>query len=141
MNNISLCMETGQLFEVPWWCIIFWGLSTLHFFYATGHQAAFTTLHWNSAFLLSAGRELSSHIIPGVLVIANTFCSYIIHGMLLPVLIIAPYTLYVVAPKLAGHLSNAKKAELLLFEQEPLMYHGLFNLSVRYYLFFALRVS
>lgn len=130
----------NQLFEVPWWCVIFWGLSTLHFFYATGHQAAFTTLHWNSAFLLSAGRELNSHIMPGILVIANTFCTYIIHSMLLPVLVIAPYTLYAVAPKLAGHLSNSKRAELLLFEQDSLMYRGLFNLSIRYYLFFGFRV-
>lgn len=131
---------TSQLFEVPWWCVVLWGLSTLHFFYSTGHQAAFTTLHWNSAFLLSAGRELSSHIVPGILVIANTFCTYIIHGILLPVLIIAPYTLHVVAPKLAGHLVNTKKTELILFEQDSLMYRGLFNLCFRYYLFFALRV-
>ncbi|RZF45632.1 hypothetical protein LSTR_LSTR010583 [Laodelphax striatellus] len=132
----------AQLFEVPWWIIVCWGLSAVHYFYSTGHQAVFSALHWDSAFIMSAGTNLDSYIIPGLLVIANTFCSQMIHAILLPLLLIAPFTLNAIAPKLLfdKDSSEVKRAEMMLFERESLLARAVFSLTIRYILFQGLRV-
>ncbi|XP_054277929.1 GPI ethanolamine phosphate transferase 3-like [Macrosteles quadrilineatus] len=123
----------GVACEVPWWCVVAWGLSSIHFFYATGHQASFSTIDWKSAFLLSPNSELSSYIVPAVLVIGNVFSSHILHATLLPLLVIVPQTL-------ASSMHDAKRAELNLFERDRQMNRAVFKLIIQYMLFFSLRV-
>lgn len=136
-QTLTLYLFIDQLSIVPWWSIICWGLSAVHFFYTTGHQATFPSLDWNSAFILSSSGQLESHVLPAILVIANTFCSYIVHTLMLPLLIIMPYTLHAIFSK----LGETKRAELLLFEKDDLTYSAMFSLSVRFILFFGFRVS
>lgn len=127
---------------VSWSSVVCWGLSALHFFYATGHQASFSAIDWRVAFLLSSGSSLSSYIGPGILVIANVFCSQMLHAALLPLLLIVPHTIYTFSPKLAmASLQDIKRAELTLFEHDSHMYRAMFRLSVQYMLFFGQRVS
>ncbi|XP_075215496.1 phosphatidylinositol glycan anchor biosynthesis class O [Lycorma delicatula] len=137
-----IILSTVQLFDVPWWSIVCWGLSAVHFFYSTSHQPVFSSLHWDAAFLTSAGSNLDSLLIPGLLVLSNTFCSQMVHALLLPMLLIAPFTLHAVAPKLAIDRDPAevKRGELLIFERESVLVRALFSLAIRYILFQGLRV-
>uniref|UniRef100_A0A1B6CPU1 Uncharacterized protein n=1 Tax=Clastoptera arizonana TaxID=38151 RepID=A0A1B6CPU1_9HEMI len=129
-------VTTNQLFIVPWWSVICWGLSSLHFFYTSGHQATFSSLDWNSAFILSSNGQLESYWISALLVIGNTFCSYIVHAFMLPLLVIMPFTMHALFPK----IGETKHAELLLFENDDLMNSSLFVLAIKFILFFGFRV-
>lgn len=71
-------------YDVSWSYIILWGMSSIYWFYVTGHYASFSGIQWNSAFLIR--KNIGSNIfVPGVLVLLNTFISYVIHALFLPV--------------------------------------------------------
>uniref|UniRef100_A0A1B6K3N9 Uncharacterized protein n=3 Tax=Homalodisca liturata TaxID=320908 RepID=A0A1B6K3N9_9HEMI len=129
----------GELDEVPWWNVVAWGLSCLHFFYATGHQASFSTIDWKTAFLLSSGSSLTSYVIPATLVVANVFSSHLLHAMLLPLLLVVPHTLASLSPRLTP-TRDARRAELELFERDRQLYCAAFKLALQYLLFFGQRV-
>ncbi|XP_014259723.1 GPI ethanolamine phosphate transferase 3 [Cimex lectularius] len=127
----------GNLIAVPWWSVLCWSLSSVHFFYATGHQASFPSIHWNSAGIFG---DITSTVVPGILVTLNTFISQIIHALLLPMLIIAPFTMIAIWPKLASGNEDLKKGELLIYEFEEIRKQELFSLTSKYILLQAFRV-
>lgn len=73
-------------YHVPWNQVILWEFSSTYWFYVTGHYASFSAIEWNAAFLIQDDIG-SNMIVPGILVMMNTFISYIVHGLLLTVII------------------------------------------------------
>ena len=138
---------SAQLFHVPWSSVICWGFFTLYFFYGTGHNATFPGIQWEAAFV-GTGGQFHNHIVPGFLISINTFASYILLSLMLPMLLIAPFTLHVMFPKLVPSSNkditksnDIKRGELVLYEKDDLLYYGMFTLCTKFILFFGFRVS
>uniref|UniRef100_A0A0A9XMR5 GPI ethanolamine phosphate transferase 3 n=2 Tax=Lygus hesperus TaxID=30085 RepID=A0A0A9XMR5_LYGHE len=127
----------GNCFLVPWWSVLCWALSSSHFFYATGHQPTFSTVQWDCAGLFG---NIVSTIIPGALVVLNTFISQITHSLLLPLLMIIPFTVATVWPKVVHNSQDFRNGELELFQNDDLRRQEMFNLLSRYILFSAFKV-
>lgn len=94
----------ADLFKVPSVSIFAWMLLSMYFFYGTGQQPAFPTLQWEAAFVgMNEGYFSTQNIyVRGLLVILNTFSSQIIVSFMLPLILIAPFTLYAIFPSLGG---------------------------------------
>ena len=104
MTNQSII---NDLIEVQWAELIGWHFLEGLFFYATGHQATFPTIQWNAAFIGGfSGTEFGSqeantflgYIIPIILIGWNTYIARIWFGLLLPLLLIAPFAIWMVVP-------------------------------------------
>ncbi|CAB0002461.1 unnamed protein product [Nesidiocoris tenuis] len=130
-NNRNNC------FSVPWWSIICWSLSSTHFFYATGHQPTFATVQWDCAGLFG---NIVSTLVPGILILMNTFISQIVHSLLLPLLMIVPFTVATVWPSVVPNHDQFRSGELELFQNRELRRQELFSLVARYILFSAFKV-
>lgn len=122
-------------------------LVSLYFFYASGHQAAFSNIAWEAAFV-GTGGTFTNNFIPASLVIINTFGSYILMGITLPLLFIAPFTMYVMFPSLYTKKNDGQnlqkdlsRGEILLYENDAVMLNGMFTMSCKYILYHGVRVS
>ncbi|GLV36572.1 Phosphatidylinositol glycan anchor biosynthesis class O [Carabus blaptoides fortunei] len=107
----------SQLLEVPSSSVLCWVLLSHYFFYGTGHQPAFPSIQWEAAFVGTSG-NFNYNIIPTLLIGINTFGSYILMGVTLPLLLIGPFTLYIMFPNLASSKAEEKdlnRGELLMF--------------------------
>ena len=71
MMKQSVCTDTRT---VPLLSVVAWTLASTRFFYSTGHQPTFPALQWNAAFVGFHG-DHSTNLLPGLLVIMNTFSS------------------------------------------------------------------
>ncbi|XP_053994617.1 GPI ethanolamine phosphate transferase 3 isoform X1 [Hylaeus volcanicus] len=134
-NSIS------ELVEVSTPALICWFLIAEYFFYGTGHQPTFPTIHWDAAFVGTGGHFYGSFL-PAILIGINTFGSHIILGATLPLLVIVPFTLYLVFPKLVKvkFLENdMKRGELLLFEQDSVFHTAIFSVAGKYTLLHGIR--
>jgi phosphatidylinositol glycan class O len=80
------------------------------FFYATGHQPTFPSIHWNAAFVGFSGADYGAKetslnaILPIVLVGWNTYCARILFGLTLPFLLLGPILLCLLWPQLRDDL-------------------------------------
>uniref|UniRef100_V5GN82 GPI ethanolamine phosphate transferase n=1 Tax=Anoplophora glabripennis TaxID=217634 RepID=V5GN82_ANOGL len=115
-----------------------------YFFYAFGHQPTFPNISWEAAFIGTSG-IFFSHIIQGTLIIINTFCSYILMGLLLPLLLITPFTVFIMIPSVVGKKPNdlqliSTKGEMGLIERNNLMLSSIFVLSCKYIMGHGIRV-
>lgn len=132
-----------DLFNVPGIAILGWIILAQYFFYAFGHQPAFPNIAWESAFVGTSGIFTNNYIL-GTLIILNTFGSYIVLGILLPLLVIAPFTLFAMMPSVLGKQKEfckiSERGELMLFEKEKLMTASLFSLSCKYIAGHAVKV-
>ena len=63
----------------------------MYFFYGTGHNPTFTGVQWDAAFV-GTGGQFSNHIVPALLVGLNTFTSHAVLSLMLPILLVAPFT-------------------------------------------------
>lgn len=130
-------MNTPNIF------ILVWSFLSYYFFYSTGHQATFNSIPWNAAFIGTSGQLVNVYL-QGALVIINVFGSHILCGILLPLLIIAPYGFQFIwqscRPKIASP-DQMLKGEFLLFENEKLFYNNVCILCAKYILLSAVRVS
>jgi phosphatidylinositol glycan class O len=138
---------TAQLFSVPWSSVICWGFLTTYFFYGTGHNPTFPGIQWEAAFV-GTGGQFSNHIVPALLVCLNTFTSHFVLSLLLPVLLVAPFTLHTMFSKILPSgvkdgikSKDMKRGELILYERDDLLYQGTFIVCAKYILFFGIRVS
>lgn len=128
-----------------------------YFFYGTGHQPTFPNIHWSAAFVGTDGTFIHNAI-PATLIIINTFGSHILFGLTIPLLLIAPFTFYVMFPHLCTSSTTStsnyesgpptkwnqkemKRGELLLYERDSMLLNGVFTVSSKYMLFFGIRVS
>ncbi|XP_071502942.1 GPI ethanolamine phosphate transferase 3-like [Diadema antillarum] len=80
-------------FRVPWYVTAGWSVMATQYFFATGHQATFTAIKFESAYTGFDGdfpRYL--YIIPATLVSFNTFGAQIFFAATLPLILIWPFT-------------------------------------------------
>ncbi|PNF16392.1 hypothetical protein B7P43_G10493 [Cryptotermes secundus] len=140
-------LHSDQLFSVPWSSVVCWGFLAMCFFYGTGHTATFPGIQWEAAFV-GTGGQFSNHIVPALLICINTFASHVVMSLMLPVLLVAPFTLHVMFPKILPSAAkdgvkskDIKQGELVLYKKYDLLYEGAFILCARYILFFGIRVS
>lgn len=68
-----------------WLYILLWTLSSSYWFYGTGHNPSFPSIHWNAAFVIHSEIE-NNKWLPAFFVLANTFFSQAVHAFLLPVI-------------------------------------------------------
>ncbi|XP_026297320.1 GPI ethanolamine phosphate transferase 3 isoform X3 [Apis mellifera] len=135
-NNIS------ELVEVPTPILLCWFLIAEYFFYGTGHQPTFPTIHWDAAFVGTGGHFYGTFF-AAILIGINTFGSHIILGATLPLLVIVPFTFYLVFPNLAKAKfseNDMKRGELLLFEQDSMFHAAIFSVAGKYILLHAIRM-
>lgn len=134
-----------QLFDIPNISILVWIILAQYFFYGSGHQPTFPNISWEAAFVGTSGVFISN-IIPATLIIINTFCSYILMGMLLPLLLIMPFTVFILMPSVVGRKSNnlqlaSMRGEVGLIERSSLTLSAMFILSCKYIMGHGIRVS
>ncbi|XP_076248321.1 phosphatidylinositol glycan anchor biosynthesis class O [Calliopsis andreniformis] len=133
--------SVSELVEVSTPSLVCWFLIAEYFFYGTGHQPSFPTIHWDAAFV-GTGGHFYGNVLPAILIGINTFGSHIVLGATLPLLVIVPFTLYLVFPKLfkAKFLEDdMKRGELLLFEQDSVFHAGIFSVSGKYIMLHGIR--
>ena len=133
-----------KLLEIPSTSLLLWTMLPVYFFYGTGHQPTFPNIVWEAAFI-GTGENFSNNFIPGALIIMNTFGSYMMIGFMLPLLQIAPFTLYTMVSSLGSKKNEFQrdittKGDILLYENEDTLYHNLFTLCCKYLSCHALRV-
>ncbi|KAJ7335118.1 hypothetical protein JRQ81_013059 [Phrynocephalus forsythii] len=87
---LSASSPQADPFAVPWEAPVAWALAATQFFYATGHQPVFPTLHWNAAFVGFEGGH-DNNLLPALLVGANTFASHILFAVGCPLLLLWPF--------------------------------------------------
>lgn len=60
-------MKTAELLEVSTPALLCWFLIAEYFFYGTGHQPTFPTIHWDAAFVGTGGHFYGSFL-PAILI-------------------------------------------------------------------------
>ncbi|KAK3927529.1 GPI ethanolamine phosphate transferase 3 [Frankliniella fusca] len=131
-----------QLLATSWPAVVCWSLLAQYAFYGTGHQATFSSIQWDAAMVGTSGNVASSRFVPGLLVIVNTFCSHILMGLLLPLLLIVPLTLRVIRPQWAAVAvgdHDLSQGELMIYQREDFAYRSLTTLTARYILLQGVR--
>lgn len=133
-----------DLFEVPNISIIAWILLAQYFFYGSGHQPTFPNISWEAAFIGISG-DFSNNFLPGTLIIINTFCSFILMGVTLPLLLVTPFTIFVMSPSIVGKkmelVAASARGEVILFEKHHMCLSSLMTLSCKYVIGHGIRVS
>jgi len=165
-SSSSSGIAANRLCHVPWSTIIGWHLMEELYFYATGHQPTFPSIQWSAAFVGGLGGAeygsssgssdsplalISGYLVPIVLVGWNTFVSRLWFGLLLPLLLLAPFAIWMVLP--IGGIFNQKpsknggeengggdsskdeelaKGEVFLLENKEETRSQLFSLCVKY---------
>lgn len=116
----------------------------IYFFYGTGHQPTFPNIVWEAAFV-GTGGTFTSNYIPAALVVINTFGSYILIGFLLPMLQVAPFSIYAIVTSLTNKKKDEhrdiSKGDITLMENDNILLTNTFGLSCKYICCFAIRVS
>ncbi|XP_076257913.1 phosphatidylinositol glycan anchor biosynthesis class O [Rhynchophorus ferrugineus] len=141
--RIKQAETLDDLLNIPTIAVLGWVLVAQYFFFATGHQPAFPNITWDAAFIGTTG--LFSHrYILGVLIIINTFGTYIITGLLLPLLVIAPFCLFIMMPSLVAKnksfFGQIQKGEMILYERSKLVSASMFTLCCKYILIYGIKV-
>lgn len=143
-NKTPFCFPE-DLLNVPTLVVLGWILLPQYFFFASGHQPAFSNIAWESAFVGTSGLVSSNQYMLGSLILLNTFGTYMLAGILLPLLLIVPFTLCVMMPSVAAKNKvlhpNAQKGELFLFEHDRISTAALFSLSCKYMAGHTVKVS
>ncbi|KAJ8670761.1 hypothetical protein QAD02_002020 [Eretmocerus hayati] len=143
LDRINTASSMERLLHVPNLPILCWFLIAEYFFYATGHQATFSTIHWDAGFVGVDG-SYNVNFLRAILIGMNTFGSHIVLGVTLPLLVIAPFTLMLVYPTLTKSMkiqwNDFKRGELLLFQNDTTFHLEVFSVAGRYILFHAFRV-
>uniref|UniRef100_A0A0C9PZY4 PIGO_0 protein n=1 Tax=Fopius arisanus TaxID=64838 RepID=A0A0C9PZY4_9HYME len=132
-----------ELMQVSNTAVLSWFLIAEYFFYGTGHQPTFPTIYWDAAFVGTEGHYYGN-IIPAILIGINTFGSHLLMGITLPLLVISPFTIHAMIPKLARMKfqgdADMKRGELILFDKDNAFHTAVFNTSARYILLHGFRV-
>ncbi|TFK09401.1 secretogranin-1 [Platysternon megacephalum] len=108
----------AEPFVVPWSAVTAWVFAATQFFYSTGHQPIFPAIHWSAAFV-GFQQGHSTHLLPAVLVGANTFASHILFAVGCPLLLLWPFVCE--APNSQRRKLKKELREELQEEEEPMM--------------------
>ncbi|XP_023344806.1 GPI ethanolamine phosphate transferase 3 [Eurytemora carolleeae] len=154
MRSLSGLLDVSLPVLLPW--ILLDNLS----FFTSGHQTTFPHIQWSAAFIgmegsQIAGESYSGHILPALLITWNTFASSLLSSLLLPLLLLSPFSLYLLLPGLrhkqtyqtngtAGVLPDAfcelEKGESVLLENTEETKSALFLLINKYILLKGVRL-
>jgi hypothetical protein len=87
--------------------------------------------------------QFSNHVVPALLICVNTFASHIVMSLMLPMLLVAPFTLHVMfsSAKDSSKSKDIEQGEFVLYKKDDLLYGGAFILCAKYIMFFGIRVS
>ena len=111
------------------------------FFYATGHQPTFPTIQWSAAFVgfsgANYGATTATFWLPAVLIGFNTFAARILFTFMVPLLLVAPFTVYKVLQdnsflNLAPFEESLDEGETVLIEQSDEATSHMFRLCLKY---------
>ena len=132
-------------FYTPWTSILAWSLLASERFYSTGHQAVITTIQWQSAFHGFHG-DFDHYVIPVALILSNTFASYIVIVVSLPLLLFWPRVRrgvihFFEKPRRRGEESTDSKGEFDLHEHSDRLWSGMFQLFVGFIIIQGLKVK
>ncbi|XP_037758449.1 GPI ethanolamine phosphate transferase 3 isoform X1 [Chelonia mydas] len=120
--RIHVCVVSlagdAEPFMVPWYAVTAWVFAATQFFYSTGHQPIFPAIHWNAAFV-GFQQGHTTHLLPAVLVGANTFASHILFAVGCPLLLLWPFVCE--APNSQRRKLKKELREELQEEEEPMM--------------------
>ena len=103
IRKLSAKSTMADLLQVQWSDIIGWHLLEGLFFYGTGHQPTFPTIQWGAAFIggfsgadygSNATNPIFGYILPAVFIGWNTYISRVWFGLFLPMLLIAPFAIW-----------------------------------------------
>ena len=162
IGNLSSTSTIADLLQVQWAEVIGWHLFEGLFFYGTGHQTTFPTIQWSAAFIGGfSGAEYGSsetnailgYILPALFIGWNTYISRIWFGLFLPMLLVAPFALWMtfqslrrkpILSKVTGPsdelIRELGKGELLFVERIDQTRSQVFDLCIRYCILQSLRV-
>ncbi|KAL7306284.1 hypothetical protein TKK_0001716 [Trichogramma kaykai] len=142
IDRIQYSASIKELMHTPNHMVLCWFLLSEYFFYATGHQPIFSAIHWEAGFLgFDSSLELNK--IRAILIGFNTFGSYIIFGLMLPLLIISPFTIKLIpvfAKLSTTSLYEPNKGEMEIYHNDRCFHLEIFSTAGRYILLHALRV-
>jgi phosphatidylinositol glycan class O len=144
----------GDLMHVPWTSVIGWALLEGLYFYGTGHQPTFPSIQWGAAFVGFSGTNYGgsdflgiSFWLPALLIGWNTFVSRLWFGFMLPLLLVAPFTVFMTVPSArelcAKNLANDEslaQGETVLIEQRDEAKSHMFRLCVKYSVILGIRM-
>lgn len=89
------CLQPKFSTIVSWFLLISFG------FYATGHQPTISQIDWNAAFVGRTANFDHSNVLSGLLVILSTFCANFLLLSIYPLVVLFPFLLYAIYPKLS----------------------------------------
>ena len=118
-------------FHVSWTSILTWSLLASEHFYSTGHQTVVTTIQWQSAFHGFRG-DFEHYLLPATLILMNTFASYILTVVSLPLLVFWPrmrrgIIFHYDKPKKAEEVKDSR-GEFILHEEEHKLWFAMFQI-------------
>ncbi|XP_054748471.2 GPI ethanolamine phosphate transferase 3-like [Lytechinus pictus] len=125
-------------YVVPWYVIGVWSLIASQYFFATGHQATFTAIKFESAYVgFNSDFPRYLYFIPATLVSLNTFGSQIFFAAMLPLILIWPFTrgLWVTGNKVVTE--DEQQGELNLHTNSDQAMRALFQISTMFLIFQA----
>ena len=158
----------SDLLNVPLSAVIGWWLLEAFFFFATGHQPTFPTIQWGAAFVGFSGdsygdanaNALQSFVLPALLIGWNTFVNRILFALALPLLLVAPFTLWIWLPMIRRYRressvpqetettlsatlrwSDLEQGEMAILECAEEARAQMFNLYCKYLVLQAFRVA
>ena len=157
-RRLSEAKTVSDLMHVPWTSVIGWNLLEGFFFYGTGHQPTFPTIQWGAAFVGFSGSNYGAaagllgvnYWLPALLVGWNTFVSRLWFGVMLPLLVVAPFAIYIMVKPSKEDVGIVQVERDLLVDGEKVMVLAeqrkdearthLFRLCVKYSLILGVRM-
>ncbi|XP_077292956.1 phosphatidylinositol glycan anchor biosynthesis class O [Arctopsyche grandis] len=141
VNRYHTSTSLAQLLTVDNCSIQCWVLLSVYYFYGTGHQAALSSIQWGAAFV-GTGGHFTFNAVPAILVIANTFGAQFLAGLCIPLLVLAPFPMFVMWGHPSRHSSKVdiQRGELMLYERETMLMAAMFSTSTKYILFHSVRM-
>lgn len=94
-SNLQECLQPQFILIVTWFLLINYG------FYATSHQPTISQIDWNPAFVGRSANFDNSNVLSAVLVLMATFSSNLLLLIVYPLLVMFPFTIFGIFPKLS----------------------------------------
>lgn len=97
------CVKPQFAVVVAWFVLLNYG------FYATSHQPTISQIDWSPAFVGRAANFDHSSLVSGLLVLASTFSTHLLFHIIYPIIVLFPFMIYGLYPKLSINLRTLDK--------------------------------
>lgn len=104
------CLQPQFAVVVSWFVLVNYG------FYATSHQPTISQIDWSPAFVGRAANFDHSNVISAILVLMTTFNSQLLFHVIYPIIVLFPFMIYALYPKLS---INLRMLEKKIKEEKP----------------------